>query len=110
MALKSDGTVEVWGDFTQGQRDVPTGLTNVVAIAAGWFHNLALKSDGSVVAWGDNRNDRCNVPEGLNLSGRLSRNQSSQYDALFPAGYHGLYHVHRPDEFGRNHSNAGRQS
>ena len=33
---------------------VPSGLSNVMAIAAGEFHSLAIKSDGTVVGWGDN--------------------------------------------------------
>jgi alpha-tubulin suppressor-like RCC1 family protein len=31
-----------------------TFSTNVVAIAAGYYHSVALKSDGTMVAWGDN--------------------------------------------------------
>jgi len=31
-------------------------INNVVAIAAGDYHNLALKGDGSVWAWGNNVN------------------------------------------------------
>jgi alpha-tubulin suppressor-like RCC1 family protein len=31
-------------------------LTGVVAMAAGFFHNLALKSDGTVLAWGTSTN------------------------------------------------------
>src|SRR5208337_520777 len=41
-ALKADGTVVTWGDNTAGQSSVPVGLTNVVAISAGYLHSLAL--------------------------------------------------------------------
>jgi hypothetical protein len=44
---------------------VPGGLTNVVAIAAGYLHSLALKADGTVVAWGDNLFGQSTVPAGL---------------------------------------------
>jgi len=51
MALKADGTVVAWGDNGEGQADVPAGLTDVIAIAAGLSHSVALKSYGTVVAW-----------------------------------------------------------
>ena len=41
------------GTTTDGEIDVPSGLTNgVVAISAGFYHSLALKNDGTVVGWG----------------------------------------------------------
>jgi hypothetical protein len=52
IALKADGTVFAWGYGGDGQTNVPTGLSNVVAIAAGCSDCLALKSDGTVVTWG----------------------------------------------------------
>jgi alpha-tubulin suppressor-like RCC1 family protein len=67
LALKPDGTVVAWGDDTFGQLgDGPpnaasttpvavSGLTGVVAIAAGQFHALALKGDGTVWGWGLNQ-------------------------------------------------------
>lgn len=69
VALKSDGTVWVWGD---AQSDYPAynpfgwryccanGLTQVaelsgiIAIAQGGYHLLALKADGTVWRWGGN--------------------------------------------------------
>jgi uncharacterized protein (TIGR03437 family) len=65
LAVKSDGTVWVWGynvhgqlgDSTNTNSDLPvqvSGLTGLVKIAGGLYHTLALKSDGTVWAWGYN--------------------------------------------------------
>ena len=40
-------------------------MTNVVALAAGYYHSLALQGDGTVVAWGYNNFGQTNVPNGL---------------------------------------------
>jgi hypothetical protein len=73
VALKTNGTVVAWGDYTilepgdgpySGDTNVPPGLTDVVAIAAGGSA-LALKANGTVVAWGDNTYGETNVPAGL---------------------------------------------
>lgn len=64
MALKTDGSVVVWGSNEYGQANVPAAaLIGVVAIAAGQSHTVALKSDGSVLAWGDNSLGQVTVPE-----------------------------------------------
>jgi hypothetical protein len=39
LALMPDGTVVAWGDNSYGQCDVPPGLSNVVAISAGFAHS-----------------------------------------------------------------------
>src|SRR5437879_4188880 len=54
-----------WGGDFYGQLDLPPGLTNVVAIASGFGHNLALTADGTVSAWGYNAFGQTNVPPGL---------------------------------------------
>ncbi len=68
LALTTDGTVLAWGDDNSGQLGDDTtltsktspvfvsGLTNVVAIAAGAKHSLALLSNGTVYSWGNNVN------------------------------------------------------
>jgi alpha-tubulin suppressor-like RCC1 family protein len=67
VGIKTDGTVQTWGDDRRGQlgdggpivkgRPFPArvaGLTGVVAASGGIFHAVALKGDGTVWAWGEN--------------------------------------------------------
>ena len=74
LALKRDGTVWAWGGNNDGMLgdaltppppltgalpDRPTpapvsGLSDIVAVAAGQSHSLALRGDGTVWAWGSN--------------------------------------------------------
>lgn len=49
-AVATDGTLSTWG--VAPMAPVPTGLTNVVDVAAGTFQGLALHADGTVTAWG----------------------------------------------------------
>lgn len=65
VALKSDGTLVVWGTNSHGQLDVPAGLSDVVAVSTADYHTLALKADGTVVAWGANWNGQLNLPSEL---------------------------------------------
>ena len=66
LVLKADGSVWAWGSNFWGQLGNPaaggfsavpvqvSGLTDVVAIAAGFAHSLAVTRTGAVWAWGDN--------------------------------------------------------
>jgi alpha-tubulin suppressor-like RCC1 family protein len=65
LALQSDGSVTALseGDSLYGLGYVPAGVSNVVAIATGAFHNLVLQSDGQVVAWGAGMDQFQNFPD-----------------------------------------------
>jgi len=79
MALKFlNGTIVDWGSNGLGATSKPDGLSNVVAIDAGYMYALALKSDGTVVAWGKefNGNGIINVPAGLNNVVAISANRT----------------------------------
>jgi alpha-tubulin suppressor-like RCC1 family protein len=72
LALLSNGTVMAWGDNEDGELGLGTtsgpescegdpcsrvpvpvpGLSNVIAISAGYYFSTALLADGSVVTWG----------------------------------------------------------
>ena len=60
--IHADTQLIAWGPSSWGQTNVPTDLTNVVAMAAGDGHVLALRADGTVVAWGQNDYGQAIVP------------------------------------------------
>jgi len=51
---------------------IPTGATNIVAVAAGDGHILALRSDGTVFGWGQNNYGQANVPPDITYAVRIS--------------------------------------
>lgn len=62
-ALKSDGSVVVWGATTKGENIVPQFASAPVEIEGGRYHFAARLEDGSIVCWGGNRYKQCDVPE-----------------------------------------------
>jgi hypothetical protein len=79
LVLRKDGSLFAWGLNDSGETNIPAGLSNVVAIAAGSGHNLVLKSDGTVFAWGLNAYGETNIPAGL-----------SNVVAIAAGGWHNL--------------------
>jgi len=55
IALRTDGTLKVWGRYYLGLVStnlfVPPGLSNVVHISGGSYHCLVAKSDGTLTGW-----------------------------------------------------------
>ncbi len=110
LALKSDGTVWVWGNNESGQlgkdpkaaqgaitsSTTPlqvTGITGTaVAIAAGGSHSLALMEDGSVWAWGYNYFGQLGAAKVLG-NPTLDPNNPASYYRIEPAMITGLSSV-----------------
>ena len=64
LLLKNDGTVFGIGNNFQGGNDIPSGLTNVISIAAEGGSYWSIRADGSMARWG-NEQDEENVVAGL---------------------------------------------
>ena len=71
-AIKSDGTLDVWGDASNGgdETSVKSKLTDVSSVYSNHKAFAAVKSDGSVATWGDQDTggDTSTVSEKLNGS------------------------------------------
>jgi Alpha-tubulin suppressor and related RCC1 domain-containing proteins len=73
MKATASVTLAAWGAGTTntgiepeyGQSIIPTGLSDIKAIAGGGYHTVALKTDGTVVAWGWDGFGQTDVPVGL---------------------------------------------
>lgn len=64
-AVKTDGSVVVWGPATKGEGNVPSFGAKVVEIEGGRYHYTARLEDGRVVGWGSNRYNQVTVPQSL---------------------------------------------
>jgi hypothetical protein len=59
------GAVVAWGDNDFSQTNVPSNVTNAIAVAGGSDHSLALRNTGMVAGWGDNGSGQTSVPSNL---------------------------------------------
>jgi len=79
-----------WGNNSDGQRTIASGLSDVVAIAAGDSFSLALTAEGRVVGWGLNTSGQTTIPSGLSnvvaiatgYSHRLARTAQGGWSAV----------------------------
>lgn len=61
LALKTDGTVVVWGSETNSK--IPAGLKDVARVAINQHLGLALRKDGSLVSWLLSNGEEWPLPE-----------------------------------------------
>ncbi|MHC5140308.1 MAG: RCC1 domain-containing protein, partial [Planctomycetota bacterium] len=54
IAVKSDGSLLIWGDDNYDQVSGFPGGSGFEAVAAGYYHSVVIKSDFSLEDWGDN--------------------------------------------------------
>jgi len=70
--LSAQRNVVAWGNINYGITNVPSGLTNGAAVAAGVSHSVALSTDGKVTVWGNyeqgQTNDLVQVSDTVNIS------------------------------------------
>lgn len=85
IVLKADGTVAAWGVNWGGTNlyNAPPDLTNVVAVAAGFYENLALRSDGSLTILGK-------IPSGNSSSYAPAPENPLNVIAISTSGSHNL--------------------
>ena len=80
-AVKSDGTVKVWGNPGKGEDAVPTHESKIKKLYGGRYHYTALMANGDVLSWGDNHFGQATVPAAVN---------SAAIDDIF-SGYYQNY-------------------
>ncbi len=63
--LAGSQTVTGFGENSSGQQAPPSGLDDVIAIAAGQFHSLVLRADGRITGWGADWAGQSTAPTGI---------------------------------------------
>ena len=77
IALRSDGTLAVWGDPTADlMSNIPSGAFS--AVAAGGYHGVGLRADGTLVSWGNDN------------FGQVSATPSGAFTAVSAGWFHSL--------------------
>ena len=100
-ALKTDGSLWMWGDSgfgLAGAANSPSNHytpvqigadTNWVALAAGYYHMLALRSDGTLWHWGRNSHLLGGIPA-KDPSQIRQLGKNADWVAIYDGGYHNL--------------------
>jgi hypothetical protein len=65
--IRTDETLQCWGENDDGQSTVPNDLGTVKAVNAGGDHACAIKSDDTLRCWGRNNEDQTTPPVNLGM-------------------------------------------
>ncbi len=102
-AVQASGTVRCWGNNVNGELGIdfvsgsPTfrstsqaviGLTDAVAVAAGYYHSCALHAAGTVSCWGDNQYEQLDSSMLANRPTPVAVTGVTNAVALAAGGYH----------------------
>jgi alpha-tubulin suppressor-like RCC1 family protein len=102
LALRGDGAVYAWGTDYIGQLGVGggayfttnampcIGLTNIIAVAAGYDHSVALQDNGNVWVFGDNGSGQFGNGGTLSTNVPILLTTISNVIAVVGGGYHTL--------------------
>ena len=60
--LRTDATIECWGNNERGQLDAPSGAFS--AVSTGYHHSCGLRTDSTIACWGLNEDGQTDVPAG----------------------------------------------
>lgn len=61
-ALKEDGSLVIWGNLSNNERQIPEHDSKIVKIYGGRYHFTALLENGQVISWGDDEHKQTEVP------------------------------------------------
>ncbi|MBN8524507.1 MAG: hypothetical protein J0M02_04115 [Planctomycetes bacterium] len=98
LAIADDGTVWAWGwdnngqlgnDVTLASQSTPvqvSGLSNVMAISAGYYHSLAVTAASAAYAWGDNQFGQ--IGDGTTTDRPTPVSTGGSFASGFTAGYY----------------------
>ena len=63
VTVINPGNAWAWGDNVYGESTVPSGITNIAALAAGTYHSVVVLDNGTISQWGDYQPDDFQSPQ-----------------------------------------------